>query len=90
MALALGLKVDSQALPPSIRSGILSGQINLNDPATTLALLRLQAVVGLTGFFQPNGSLKSIGIQCALCPAIHRRDEFLASSILLPVHTTRK
>src|SRR5947207_2092871 len=40
---------------------------DLNDPATTLALLKLNAVVGVTGFFNSDGSLKSIGIQCALC-----------------------
>jgi hypothetical protein len=39
----------------------------LNDPAVTLALLKLNAVVGLTGFFRPDGSLQSVGIQCALC-----------------------
>lgn len=67
MALALGLKVDSQALPQAVQQQLRAGRIDLNDPATTLALLRLQAVVGLTGFFNSNGSLKFIGIQCALC-----------------------
>ena len=43
------------------------GKVNLDDPATTLALLKLKAVVGVTGFFKDDGSLKSIGINCSLC-----------------------
>jgi hypothetical protein len=66
-ALRLGLKVDSQALPPDLQRKIAAGRVNLDDPATTLALLRLQAVVGVKGFFNSDGSLKSMGIQCALC-----------------------
>lgn len=66
-ALALGLKVDRQALPPSVVQGILSGQISLTDPATTLALLQLDALIGVTGFFDAQDELVSIGIQCALC-----------------------
>jgi hypothetical protein len=66
-ALSLGLKVDSQSLPPSLLQQIQLGQVNLNDPASTLVLLKNQAVVGVTGFFTANGSLESIGIQCALC-----------------------
>jgi hypothetical protein len=46
---------------------VKNGKVDLNDPATTLALLKLNAVVGVTGFFNPDGSLKSMGIQCALC-----------------------
>jgi hypothetical protein len=66
-ALAVGLKVDSEALPPDIVIAVRRGTINLDDPATTLALLRLNAVLGLTGFFDSRGAIKSIGIQCALC-----------------------
>ena len=66
-ALAVGLKVDVQALPDSLQKQIRRGQVNLNDPAVTLALLKLNAVVGVTGFFNPDGSLSSVGIQCALC-----------------------
>lgn len=66
-ALAVGLKVDQDALPPSLVQAIQAGQVDLNDPATTLALLKLNAVVGVTGFFNSDGSLKSVGIQCALC-----------------------
>src|SRR5512146_805962 len=66
-ALAVGLKVDVQALPDSLKNKLRKGQVDLNDPAVTLALLKLNAVVGVTGFFNPDGSLSSIGIQCALC-----------------------
>jgi hypothetical protein len=66
-ALQVGLKVDVEALPRSLIRALQKNQVNLDDPATTLALLRLNAVVGLTGFFNQDGSLKSIGIQCALC-----------------------
>ena len=66
-ALAVGLKVDVTALPKSLQNQLRKGQVDLNDPAVTLALLRLNAVVGVTGFFNPDGSLSSMGIQCALC-----------------------
>src|SRR6266540_2964506 len=66
-ALAVGLKVDVQALPGSLQTQLSNGQVDLNDPAVTLALLKLNAVLGLTGFFNSDGSLSSIGIQCALC-----------------------
>jgi hypothetical protein len=65
-ALGAGLKVDVDALPSSLQDAIRGGQVNLNDPATTLALLRLNAVVGITGFFK-DSRLSSVGIQCALC-----------------------
>lgn len=66
-ALGLGLKVDVEALPLPLRHKIKRGQVNLNDPATTLALLKLNAVIGLTGFFDDTDKLSSVGIQCALC-----------------------
>jgi hypothetical protein len=66
-ALSVGLKVDQDALPLSLVQAIQAGQVDLNDPATTLALLKLNAVVGVTGFFNTDGSLKSVGIQCAFC-----------------------
>jgi len=66
-ALAVGLKVDADALPPEIVAGIQSGTIDLNDPATTLALLKLNAVVGVKGNFDTKGSLQSIGVTCASC-----------------------
>src|SRR2546430_2491748 len=66
-ALAVGLKVDAGALPRNLVGNLKKGTVNLDDPATTLALLKLNAVVGVTGFFDDRGTLKSIGIQCALC-----------------------
>jgi hypothetical protein len=66
-ALAVGLKVDSQALPDSLKQALAGGQVNLDDPATTLALLKLNAVVGLKGFFNSEGTLRSVGITCASC-----------------------
>jgi hypothetical protein len=66
-ALAVGLKVDITALPKNLQNQVKRGKVDLNDPAVTLALLKLNAVVGLTGFFNSDGSLSSIGIQCALC-----------------------
>jgi hypothetical protein len=66
-ALEVGLKVDVKALPKTLRTQLRRGQVDLDDPAVTLALLKLNAVVGVTGFFNDDGSLSSIGIQCALC-----------------------
>ena len=66
-ALAVGLKVDSEALPGSLVAKLKQGKVDLDDPATTLALLKLDAVVGVKGTFNNDGSLKTIGITCALC-----------------------
>ena len=66
-ALAVGLKVDVDALPQTLQDQIKQKKVDLNDPAVTLALLKLNAVVGVTGFFNSDGSLSSMGIQCALC-----------------------
>jgi len=96
-ALAVGLKVDVDALPPALLQDLRNGRVNLDDPATTLVLLKLNAVIGVTGIFAgaataatPPGAttattppgpttatvppaataattLRSIGIQCALC-----------------------
>ena len=66
-ALAVGLKVDVEALPAGLQKQLKRGQVNLDDPATTVALLKLNAVVGVTGFFDSDGNLSSMGIQCALC-----------------------
>ena len=65
--LAVGLKVDVDALPRSVIKSLKKGQVNLNDPATTLALLQAKAVVGVAGFFNQDGSLSSMGISCAIC-----------------------
>jgi mono/diheme cytochrome c family protein len=66
-ALAVGLKVDLDALPSELVDKLKAGKVDLDDPATTLALLKLKAVVGLTGFFNTQGTLKAVGIQCAIC-----------------------
>lgn len=66
-ALAVGLKVDVDALPPALVEQLKAGKVDLDNSATTLALLKLNAVVGLTGFFNEQGTLRSLGIQCAIC-----------------------
>ena len=66
-ALSVGLKVDADALPASLVAQIKAGKVNLDDPATTLALLKLNSVVGVTGIFDKQGKLQSMGIQCAFC-----------------------
>lgn len=69
-ALSVGLKVDAEALPAAVVEGIQSGSISLTSPATTIALLKLDAVVGLKGTVEAvNGQdvLKRVGITCALC-----------------------
>jgi hypothetical protein len=66
-ALAVGLKVDSEALPQRLIKAILAGEVDLDDPATTVALLQLNAVIGLKGVFNGQGELTSLGITCALC-----------------------
>jgi mono/diheme cytochrome c family protein len=69
-ALSVGLKVDSQALPPAVVEGIRNGTVDLNSPATTIALLKLDAVVGLKGTVETiNGqdTLTRVGTTCALC-----------------------
>jgi hypothetical protein len=66
-ALSVGLKVDADALPEALKKQIAAGRVNLDDPATTIALLKLNAVVGVTAFANSDGNVKSMGIQCALC-----------------------
>jgi hypothetical protein len=66
-ALSLGLKVDADAIPAALAAQIKAGKVDLDDPATTVALLKLNSVVGVTGVFSPEGKLRSMGIQCALC-----------------------
>lgn len=66
-ALALGLKVDAQALPGSVRSALRAGSVDLDDVGVTLDLLALNAVVGVRGSFDESGTLRSVGITCALC-----------------------
>jgi mono/diheme cytochrome c family protein len=69
-ALSVGLKVDAEALPPAVVQGIQNGSIDLKSPATTVALLKLNAVVGLKGTVETvNGvdTLTKLGVTCALC-----------------------
>jgi hypothetical protein len=67
-ALELGLKVDVERLPPPLVRELRRGQVDLESPATTLALLKLDAVVGVRGFFDQSGQrLTSVGITCAIC-----------------------
>lgn len=69
-ALSVGLKVDGEALPAAVVDGIKNGSVDLNSPATTVALLKLDAVVGVKGTVQSVGgkdALVRVGITCALC-----------------------
>jgi len=69
-ALSVGLKVDSEALPADVVAAIQSGAVDLTKPATTITLLKLNAVVGVKGTVTTtNGvdTLTSVGITCALC-----------------------
>jgi hypothetical protein len=77
-ALSLGLRVDSDALPESVVNALREGQLNLDDPAVTVSLLKLNAVVGVTGFFEAD-KLSSVGIQCAFCHS--RVDDSFAPGI---------
>jgi hypothetical protein len=65
-ALALGLKVDATKIPGKVAAAIKAGKVDLDDPAVTVTLLKLNAVVGVKGFFT-KGKLSSLGITCALC-----------------------
>jgi hypothetical protein len=68
VALSVGLKVDADALPPEVAEAILAGQVNLDDPAVTVQLFKLNAVVGVIGkVVGANDTLATVGITCALC-----------------------
>jgi hypothetical protein len=66
-ALAVGLKVDADTLPPEVLQAIQAGQVDLNDPATTVTLLKLGAVVGLRATVDVDGRITQLGTTCALC-----------------------
>jgi hypothetical protein len=66
-ALAVGLKVDVDALPPPVIAALQAGQVDLTNPAVTVELLRLNAVVGVKGTVSDTGQLTKVGITCALC-----------------------
>lgn len=67
VALSVGLKVDADALPARLLAALRSGQVDLNNPATTVELIKLDAVVGIMGKVSDHGDLRSVGITCALC-----------------------
>src|SRR5687767_3719866 len=66
-ALAVGLKVDVEALPDAVIDALKAGQVDLTNPAVTVELLRLNAVVGVRGTVSDTGELTRLGITCALC-----------------------
>lgn len=61
------MKVDVDALPHDLQAQIKADKVDLNDPATTIALLKLDAVVGVRGLFDAKDKLVSVGLQCAIC-----------------------
>jgi hypothetical protein len=83
-ALSVGLKVDVDAVPAAVAAALKAGKVDLDDPASTMVLLKADAVVGITGHFGSNGQLSSVGVQCAFCHSTvddsfaagigHRRD----------------
>ena len=69
-ALSVGLKVDGDALPQGVKDALAAGKVDLNSTATTLALLKLDAVVGVKGqvaTIAGRDTLVRVGITCALC-----------------------
>jgi hypothetical protein len=66
-ALSVGLKVDVDAVPADVAAALRAGKVDLDDPASTMVLLKANAVVGITGHFGSNGQLSSLGVQCAFC-----------------------
>jgi mono/diheme cytochrome c family protein len=66
-ALAVGLKVDVEALPVEVIAALKAGQVDFTDPAVTVELVRLNAVVGVKGSVDESGQLTKVGITCALC-----------------------
>lgn len=77
-AASVGLKIDAAALPAAVVTGVIDGTIPLNDPQTTLALLSLNAVVGVKGQVSKGADgklhLDRVGITCALCHSTVTRD----------------
>jgi mono/diheme cytochrome c family protein len=93
-ALSVGLKVDVDALPPAVINALQAGQVDLNDPAVTVQLLKLNAVVGVIGkVVGAKDNLATVGITCALChstvddsfaPGIGKRLDGWANTTLNP------
>lgn len=78
-ALSVGVKVDVEALPPPIIAALRAGDVDLSNPAVTVELLRLNAVVGLRGTVSETGRLTTLGVTCAFCHS--SVDNSLAPSI---------
>ena len=66
-ALSVGLKVDVDALPAGVIAALRNGEVDLTNPAVTIELLRLNAVVGVKGSVNEAGQLTEVGVTCALC-----------------------
>jgi cytochrome c553 len=66
-ALSVGLKIDVDALPTSVKTALQNGTIDVSSPATTVALLKLGAVLGVIGHVDANNTLTAVGITCAFC-----------------------
>jgi len=66
-ALSVGLKVDADSVPADVAAALRAGRVNLDDPASTMVLLKANAVVGVTGHFDGAGNLTGLGVQCAFC-----------------------
>jgi hypothetical protein len=66
-ALQAGIKADVAAVPKLLVEVLKEGSVSLDDPDTTLELLRADAVVGIKGFFDREDNLKGVGITCAFC-----------------------
>ena len=60
-ALSVGLKVDADVVPADVLASA-----DLMSPTTTIALLELNAIVGVRATVEA-GTIKRIGITCALC-----------------------
>jgi mono/diheme cytochrome c family protein len=67
VALSVGLKVDADALPTAVVEAIRENLVDLNDPATTALLLKLDAVVGVKAEVDDANHITRVGITCALC-----------------------
>src|SRR5574340_815169 len=84
VAASVGVKIDDEALPANVVDAIRNGSVNLNDPQTTLALLSLNAVVGLQGQVSKNSdgsmTLTQVGITCALCHSTVSKDVTVTAS----------
>ena len=66
-ALSLGLKVDMDALPAALVDQIKANKVDMSDPATTIALIKLQSVLGVVGTFDAAGKMTKVGLTCAVC-----------------------